>query len=207
MEIRELIFIFIVSFITNATPFFGAPYTIITSTIIIRHGASIEAIIEGIIISALGATLAKTIMFIIGVGLRKPLRQNKNVKFFMKYVSKRPFFIGLFITAILPFFPFDDYFFLIGGTSKASLIRMLSITFSAKIIKSGFEIPLEVYGIISIGRHLRFEPLLLGIISSVIFTILGILLFIIDIEKILNKIITTFKFIKLKFLSFKFSRI
>jgi hypothetical protein len=84
---------------------------------------------------------------------------------------------------------------------------MLSITFSAKIIKSGFEIPLEVYGIITIGRHLRFEPLLLGIISSVIFTILGILLFIIDIEKILNKIITTFKFIKLKFFSFKFSRI
>lgn len=125
--------------------FFGAPYTIITSTIILRHGASIEAIIEGIIISALGATLAKTIMFAIGVGLRRPLKQNKNVKFFMKYVSKRPFLIGLFITAILSFFPFDDYFFLIGETSKASLSKMLPITFSAKIIKSGFEIPLEVY--------------------------------------------------------------
>jgi len=128
-------------------------------------------------------------MFAIGVGLRRPLKQNKNVKFFMKYVSKRPFLIGLFITTILSFFPFDDYFFLIGGTSKASLSKMLPITFSAKIIKSGFEIPLEVYGIITIGKHFRFEPLLLGIISSIVFTILGTLLFIIDIENILNKII------------------
>ncbi|HLI46617.1 MAG TPA: hypothetical protein VKU94_05430 [Geobacterales bacterium] len=193
MDLREWIFIFLISFITNATPFFGAPYTIITSTIILRHGSTFNDLLEGIIVSALGATLAKNVMFGIGVVLRLPLKRNKNVSFFTRLVNRRSFFVGLLITAILPILPLDDFFFLIGGTSRASLFRMQAITFIAKLIKSGVEIPLEVFGIIVVARHIRFEPFYLGVISSVVFTILGILLFKIDVEKIYNRIMLYFR--------------
>jgi len=188
MDLREWIFIFIISFVTNATPFFGAPYTIITSTIILRHGSYMQDLLVGILISAAGATLAKSVMFAIGLILKIPLKRNKNVVFFMKLVRKRSFFVGLLITALLPILPLDDFFFLIGGTSNASLAKMLSITFGAKLIKSGIEIPLEVYGIIVIARNIRIEPFILGIISSLIFTVLGIALFKVDAEKLYDRL-------------------
>jgi len=197
MDFREWIFIFIISFVTNATPFFGAPYTIITSTIILRHGSNFQDLLEGILISATGATLAKSLMFAIGLILKIPLKRNKNVTFFMQIVKKRSFFLGLLITAILPILPLDDFFFLIGGTSNASLVRMLSITFVAKLIKSGIEIPLEVFGIIVISRHISLEPFILGIISSIIFTIIGIALFKIDAEKYYTKFLRFISRLKL----------
>ena len=199
MDLKEWIFIFIVSFITNATPFFGAPYTIITSTVILRHGSNFQDLLEGIFISALGATLAKIVMFGIGLVLRIPLKRNKNVNFFMRIVNRRSFFIGLLIAALLPILPLDDFFFLIGGTSRASLTKMQAITFISKLAKSGIEIPLEVYGIIEIARRIRFEPFLLGLISSIVFTILGIALFTVDVERIYNKIIQVFRNIKSSF--------
>lgn len=194
MDLREYLAIFIISFITNATPFFGAPYTIITSAIILRHNVTLQSLLEGITISALGATLAKAIMYSVGVILRKPLRNNKNVMLFMKVANKRSFFVALFISAVVPIFPLDDFVFLIGGTSKASIARMLFVTFLAKMIKSGVEIPLEVYGIIEISRILYIEAFNLALISSIALTILGILVFKIDIEIIYEKFKKYLKF-------------
>ncbi|MCY0873853.1 MAG: hypothetical protein OWQ47_02830 [Acidianus infernus] len=84
--------------------------------------------------------------------------------------------------------PLDDLVYLIGGTTKTSLISMLKISLLAKIIKSSIEIPIEAFGILQISEAIGISPLETGVISTVIMTILAIILFKIDWESIYRKI-------------------
>jgi|BEDMetMinimDraft_2_1075160.scaffolds.fasta_scaffold01757_5 uncharacterized membrane protein YdjX (TVP38/TMEM64 family) len=196
ITLREIIILFLISFISNATPFFGTPYTIIAVTILIRIGVDLYSFIIGVVVTGLGASLSKTVMYAIGLILRRPLKQNKNMAFLAKFVQFKSFYVTLFTLALIPFFPFDDYLFLGAGVVKSSLTKLLYITTLAKILKSAIEMTLELTGIIAITRITRsfgITELEIGIISTVIFVILGYVLFKIDLEKYYNKIKTFFE--------------
>lgn len=196
LTLREALIIFIISFISNATPFFGTPYTIIATTILLRSGLDLISLITVIFLTATGAAISKTVMYAIGLILRKPLKENKNMIFLSKFVHFRSFYITLFVLALIPFFPFDDYFFLGAGVVKSSLPRLLYITVLAKLLKSSVEIPLEIAGFITIihyTRRLGITELELGIISTAVFIVLGYILLKIDLEKWYSKTITFLK--------------
>jgi len=190
LTLHEIIFLFIISFIANATPFFGAPYTVIATTILLKAGFNLIDYLLVVVITGLGAGISKVVMYAIGVGLRKPLKETKNMKFLAKLVNTRSFYITLFILALLPLLPLDDYLFLGGGIVRANLEKMLTITILSKLTKSAVEIALEAAGLIVIAHYIRafgITEVELGIISSIIFVILGILFFKLDWEKYYEK--------------------
>jgi hypothetical protein len=103
ITLREIIILFLISFISNATPFFGTPYTIIAVTILIRIGVDLYSFIIGVVVTGLGASLSKTVMYAIGLILRRPLKQNKNMAFLAKFVQFKSFYVTLFTLALIPF--------------------------------------------------------------------------------------------------------
>ncbi|MCY0882940.1 MAG: hypothetical protein OWQ50_03885, partial [Acidianus infernus] len=161
---------------------------LVATTLLLKCGVTPINLAEAIILTGVGATVAKSFMYFIGLGARKALKRNKNVIFFSRFTSKKSFYIILFFTSIFPFLPLDDLVYLIGGTTKTSLISMLKISLLAKIIKSSIEIPIEAFGILQISEAIGISPLETGVISTVIMTILAIILFKIDWESIYRKI-------------------
>lgn len=193
MDYYYLALIFAISFASNATPFFGAPYTVISSTVLLRFGFTPLNFAEVVVASGVGAGIAKSVMYGIGYGVGSRLKHNKNVNFFHRIIGGRSFYLAIFITAVMPFFPFDDFVFLIGGAGKASLLKMMEVTIPSKVLKSSLEIGIEAEGLLQIGKITRISPVELGIISSVAFAVLGILLFKIDWEKLYLKVERHFK--------------
>ncbi|QGA53339.1 hypothetical protein GFS03_01445 [Sulfolobus sp. E5-1-F] len=184
---QELIVIFVISFITNATPFFGAPYTLITTSILIKSGVSPLSLILAIILSGLGASLSKLVMYALGIAIRKPLKNNKNILFIEKISKSYGFYVALLILSILPILPLDDYIFLAGGIAKLSVFKMVMVSIISKIIKSGIEIGIELTGISLVASLLDINAFELSIISAVVFALLGVLFFKLDWEKLLKK--------------------
>ncbi|WP_338604052.1 hypothetical protein V6M85_05600 [Sulfolobus tengchongensis] len=184
---QELIVIFVISFITNATPFFGAPYTLITASILLKYGVNPLSLVLAIIVSGLGASISKSVMYGVGIALRKPLKNNKNVKLIERISKSFGFYLGLLILSVLPFLPLDDYIFLAGGIAKISVLKMISISILGKILKSGIEISIEITGIRLIASLIGINTVELSIISIIVFTGLGIVLFKIDWEEILRR--------------------
>ncbi|EZQ01813.1 MULTISPECIES: hypothetical protein [Acidianus] len=187
MNLYYIIIIFAISVGTNAIPFFGTPYTLVASTLVIKSGINLINIIEAIAVTAIGAAIAKVFMYAVGYGVEKRIKTNKNISFFMKLVKGKPFYIALFILALLPLVPLDDFAFLVGGTAKAPLFRMFKITIGAKIIKSSIEIPIEVFGLIKVAEAIGVSAFELGIISSISFTVLFIIAYKLDWEEIYEK--------------------
>lgn len=179
-----LISVFLISLVSNILPFAGAPYTLVTTYFLLRIGINPIHVLIFIIISGIGAGIAKTFTYLLGIGVRKPLSKNKNLPLLKKFMNSKYFPIILFILAILPGLPLDDYLYIGGGVIKFSLLHMLKITVPAKIFKSGIEIPLELLGVINISSFLGISPTLLTIIFTIVFLILGIVLIKIDWEKI-----------------------
>lgn len=188
MDLDLLLVIFAISFVSNATPFFGAPYTLIASSILLKTGITFVNFVEVIIVTALGAATSKSIMYALGVAARRGLKNNKNVKFFSKFINTNSFYVTLFVTSVIPFLPLDDLIYLLGGVEKAKLLKMLEISFIAKIVKSSIQIPLEVFGILQISEVIGVAPLETGIISSIVLTVLAIILFKLDWEDLYRKI-------------------
>ncbi|AWR96513.1 hypothetical protein DFR86_02415 [Acidianus sulfidivorans JP7] len=188
MTIYLLLFIFAISFATNATPFFGAPYTIIASTILLKCGVNAVNFFEVVIFTALGAATSKSVMYVLGIGSRRGLKHNKNIIFFRRFINTKYFYITLFIFSIIPFLPLDDLVYILGGVEKAPLISMLEISYVGKIIKSLIEIPIEIFGILQISEAIGIKPVETGIISTIILVILAVALFKLDWEELYNRI-------------------
>ena len=178
------IFLFTISFVSNALPFGGAPYTLIGAFYAEKLG-----LVNVILITALGAASAKVVLYATGLGSRRLMERNKNYAFFERIVRKRSFLVALFITAIIPGLPLDDFLYLWGGSVKGDLLKMLAVTFAAKLLKSGVEIPLELRAL-SFASDLTGVNLLSNVYfqigSVVFFIVIGVILFVIDWEKTLN---------------------
>jgi hypothetical protein len=174
----RLFLLFLFSLVSNATAFFGASYTLIAAAELSAFGVNLTSFTLVVFVTALGATLGKIVIYFTAVGLQRSLLKNRNVRLLGTWLGKSGFYLGLFVTALLPILPFDDYVYIGAGANRGRLGPMLGVTFLAKLLKSAFEILLELSGLLEISRLTRgflgLSRLELSIVASVAFVILGI---------------------------------
>jgi hypothetical protein len=183
--------LFVVSLVSNATPFFGASYTLVATAELMSFGFSFEAFVFVVGITALGAALGKIVIYGGARGFKRQLSGNKNVQLLEQWMQHRRFLVGLFITAVVPLLPLDDYVFIGAGASKGRLTKMTSVTVAAKLVKSAVEIALEYGGILRIAtftrRYLGLSSFQLSLLLSMVFIVLGIFLFTYDWRRFLHR--------------------
>ena len=176
-----LIPLFLFSLISNATPFFGASYTFIATTELLANGVNLENFGLVVLVTAIGATLGKVIIYAGAQGFQGALLKNRNVRLIGRWLGRAGFYVTLFITALIPALPLDDYVYLGAGANNARLIPMLGVTYLAKLLKSSFEILLELTGIFGISRatnqFLGLSRLDISIILSILTIILGVAIY------------------------------
>jgi hypothetical protein len=176
--------LFVVSLVSNATPFFGASYTLIATSELISIGPSIQSFVAIVAITAIGAALGKIVIYGSAKVFQKQLAGNRNVKLLEPWLQNRRFLLAVFVAAVIPLLPLDDYIFIGAGGSKGKFYPMFSVTVGAKLVKSAVEIWLEFYGIVNIAHFTRHVLGLTGFQFSIILSIgmvaLGIFLFAYD---------------------------
>lgn len=185
-----MLLLFLLSLVSNATPFLGASYTFIATTELVSIGFNLESFAIVVFVTALGATLGKVVIYAGAVGFRQKLQGNKNVKLLGRWLGRSGFYVALFVTALIPVLPLDDYVYLGAGANRARLGPMLGVTFLAKLTKSAFEILLEFSGIVGIvfytHQYLGLSRIDLSIILTGVFIVLGIGIYKLDWEKWIN---------------------
>ena len=183
--------LFVVSLVSNATPFFGASYTLIATTELISFGFSFEAFALIVGITAFGAALGKIVIYGSAKVFEHQLAGNKNVQLLEQWLQHRRFLLAVFVAAVVPLLPLDDYIFIGAGGTKGRLLPMITVTTGAKLVKSTVEISLEFYGIVNIAyltRHyLGLTSLELSVILSLVMVVLGVFIFKYDWAKFLNR--------------------
>jgi hypothetical protein len=184
--------LFVVSLVSNATPFFGASYTLVATTYLISFGFSIQAFILVVMVTALGAALGKVVIYGGAKGFERQLSRNKNVQLLEQWMQHRGFYVALFVTAVVPLLPLDDYAFIGAGASEGKLTKMLAVTVAAKLLKSAVEVGLEYFGILRIAgltrRLFGLSSFQLSLILSVVFIALGVFLFKYDWQGLLDRL-------------------
>lgn len=187
----RLLIIFLISLVANATAFFGASYTLIATAELVAFGVNLASFLTIVFVTALGATLGKLVIYYTAVGLKGSLQKNKNVKLLGTWLGRSGFYVGLFVTALLPVLPLDDYVYIGAGANRAKLAPMLGVTFLAKLAKSSFEILLEISGVLEISkltnRFLGLSRFQISVLASVAFIALGIAIYKIDWEPIVTE--------------------
>jgi hypothetical protein len=176
-----------ISFASNALPFFGASYTLLATSELMALGFSVENFLLIVAVTAIGATLAKIILYSGALGLRKQLIKNKNMSLLGLWLQRRSFYLALFLTAIVPALPLDDYIYIGAGANKAKLAPMIGLTLVAKIGKSLAEIYVEFTGILGISEILKVSGLEFSLFLSALFIVLGVVLYKLDWESLLKK--------------------
>ncbi len=177
------LFVLIVSFLSNVTPFAGASYTLLATLQLTLLGFSPFNFFVLVLVSAVGATLAKVVIYYGAFGLKSLLTRNKNVRLIGRYSSSDVFYFVLFVTALLPVFPFDDFIYIGAGATSASLGLMSGVTFAAKILKSALEIALEFTILRDLSKILGVHQVELTVTLTAIFVGIGVLVYKIDWEK------------------------
>lgn len=176
-----------ISFASNALPFFGVSYTLLATSELMALGFSVENFLLIVTVTAIGATLAKIILYSGALGLRKQLIKNKNMSLLGLWLQRRSFYLALFLTAIVPALPLDDYIYIGAGANKAKLAPMIGVTLVAKIAKSLAEIYVEFTGILGISEILKVSGLEFSLFLSALFIVLGVVLYKLDWESLLKK--------------------
>lgn len=181
--------VFMVSFISNATPFFGAAYTIYASLILMSIRPNTVTLILFIAITALGAALSKNIMYLLGVALSRPMAKNRNLKFIRALLKLGFLWVIVVILAVIPGLPLDDYLYVGTGAARVSMARLNAYVLLGKLIKSCIEIPIELtlfnatYSALSMFGLGKLE---FQVVFAVIFTAMGIILYKLDWWSIYN---------------------
>lgn len=192
-----MIFLFFISFVANATAFFGASYTLIATAELSATGVDLWSFTTVVVVTAIGATLGKTVVYYSAFELKNSLRKNRNVRLLGTWIGKTGFYLGLFVTALLPVLPLDDYVYIGAGANRGRLAPMLGVTLVAKLAKSAFEIFLELSGLLEISSltegALGLSRFQLSIIASVAFVVLGITIYKLDWEPLVERALKLFR--------------
>jgi hypothetical protein len=182
----RLLILFLVSLVSNATAFFGASYTLIATAELAATGVDLQSFTLVVFVTALGATIGKVVIYYSALGLKGTLQKNRNVRLLGTWLGKSGFYVGLFVTALLPVLPLDDYVYIGAGANRGKLAPMLSVTFLAKLAKSAFEILLELSGLLEITKlthhFLGLSRFQLSVVASAAFVVLGIVIYKVDWE-------------------------
>ncbi len=179
-----VIFVLAVSFLSNVSPFVGASYTLLATLQLTLLGLTPFNFGLVVLISAVGATLAKVVIYFGAFGFRGMLVRNKNVRLVGRYSSTDSFYLILFVTALMPVFPFDDFIYIGAGATSASLAPMSVVTLAAKLVKSTIEIALEYTVLGDLARLFGLHRLDLTIALSALFIAIGILAYKVDWESL-----------------------
>jgi hypothetical protein len=183
--------LFVVSLVSNATPFFGASYTLVATAELITFGFSLQAFLLVVGITALGAVIGKLVIYGGAEAFNRALSKNRNVQLLARWLRHRRFLVAVFLTAVIPILPLDDYLYIAAGAAKSSLAPIVSVTIAAKVVKSTVEIWLEFMGIVNVvnlTKHfLGISGFEFSAILSVGFVILGIFLFKYDWGQVLGR--------------------
>jgi membrane protein DedA with SNARE-associated domain len=182
------LFVLIVSFLSNVSPFFGASYTLLATLQLTLIGPSPFNFLVVVLVSAIGATLAKTAIYFGAFELKGIIGKNKNVQLIGRNSTKRKFYLALFVTALLPILPLDDFIYIGAGASAASLSLMALVTLLAKILKSGFEIAIELTILKGIGQAFGLDRLDITLVLIAVFFVIGILIYRVDWEKTYRRV-------------------
>jgi hypothetical protein len=175
-------FVLLVSFLSNVSPFVGASYTLMATLQLTLLGFTPFNFLAIVVLSAIGATLAKVVIYYGGLGFKDTLLRNKNVRLIGRSSKSEKFYVVLFATALLPVFPFDDFIYIGAGAASASLGLMSLVTLSAKLLKSGVEVALEFTILRDLAAVFGYHQLDLTIALTAAFLIIGILVYQVDWE-------------------------
>jgi hypothetical protein len=184
-----VIFVLVVSFLSNVSPFAGASYTLLATLQLTFLGFTPFNFLTIVLISAIGATLAKVVIYYGAFGFRGFLLRNKNVRLIGQSSKSEKFYLILFLTALLPVFPFDDFIYIGAGATSASLGLMSLITLSAKFVKSGIEVALEFTILRDLAATFGYHQLDLTIALTAAFIVIGILVYQLDWEGTYKRIL------------------
>jgi hypothetical protein len=180
--------VFITSFLSNVSPFVGASYTLLAALQLTLLGVTPYNFGVVVIVSAIGATLAKVVIYLGAFGFKDVLLRNKNVRLIGKYLAKESFYLVLFVAALLPVFPFDDYIFIGAGANSASLGLMSMVTFGSKVIKSTVEIALEVTILKDLSSVFGLHRIDLTIALTAVFIVIGVAVYKVDWEALYARV-------------------
>lgn len=191
LSLLSILFLFVIAFISNATPFFGASYTLLATTVLFAYGFTINAFVLVVLVTAIGASLAKLVLYYGGKSAKGQLRKNRNVNLLERWLRHRSFLAVVFVTAVIPGLPLDDYVYIVAGANSAKLVRLFTVTFLAKLVKGFIEIGLEYasFGQIFPETGLfGLSRLVTSILLSVVFLLFGIIFFKLDMEKLFSRL-------------------
>lgn len=191
LSLLSILFLFVIAFISNATPFFGASYTLLATTVLFAYGFTINAFVLVVLVTAIGASLAKLVLYYGGKSAKGQLRKNRNVNLLERWLRQRSFLAVVFVTAVIPGLPLDDYVYIVAGANSAKLVRLFTVTFLAKLVKGFIEIGLEYasFGQIFPETGLfGLSRLVTSILLSVVFLLFGIVFFKLDMEKLFSRL-------------------
>jgi len=183
--------LFVVALVSNATPFFGASYALVAITELMAFGFSIDAFILVVLVTAAGAALGKLIIYGAAKGFERRLSKNKNVQTLAKWLEDQRFLVAVFVSAVIPLLPLDDYIYIGAGAAKTRIVPMFSVTIAAKLVKSAFEIGLGYLGLVRIVNVMThtfgMNRLEFSVFLSILFIVLGIVIFTIDWETLTHR--------------------
>ena len=183
-----LALVFAVSFLSNVSPFVGASYTLFAVLYLTLIGPTPVNFVAIVIVSAAGATVAKAVIYFGAFGFRNLLLRNRNVRLIGRYSSREEFFLVLFVTALLPVFPFDDYIYIGAGATSVSLGLMAAVTLLAKIVKSVVEIALEYTILRDLSGLFGIHRVDLTLLLTGAFIVIGIAVYKLDWEGVYHRI-------------------
>lgn len=175
-----VISIFAVAFLSNVFPFLGASYALYATLQLTELGISPANFVVVVWSSAVGATLAKVAIYYGAFGLRRHLAGNKNVQLIGRNSGRGSFFAVLFVAAVLPFLPIDDYIFIGAGATKAPILSLSSVALLAKFFKSAFEVVAILAIIKEVGALFHFQSLEATLLLAVGFVLLGVIFYSVD---------------------------
>ena len=178
-----MVVVLVVSFLSNVSPFVGASYTLLATLYLTLIGFTPLNFVAVVIVSAIGATLAKVVIYFGAFGFRDVLVKNKNVRLIGRYSSTETFYLVLFVTSLLPVFPFDDFIYIGAGATSATLGLMSMVTLTAKVVKSAIEIALEFTILRDLSQLFGLHSVELTILLTAVFICIGILVYKVDWEK------------------------
>ena len=182
-----VIFVLVVSFLSNASPFVGASYTLLTTLQLSLLGFTPFNFATLVFLSAVGATLAKVVIYYGAFGARGLLLKNRNVRLIGRSSTSDRFYLALFVSALVPIFPLDDFIYIGAGATSVSLGLMAVVTLAAKIVKSGVEIVLEFAVLSDLSGLFGGHQVELTVALTALFIAIGIVAYRVDWEGLYRK--------------------
>lgn len=183
------VFVLAVSFISNVSPFFGASYTLLATLQLTLLGFTPFNFVAVVVLSAIGATLAKVVIYYGAFGFRDLLLRNKNVRLIGRSASSPKFYAALFVTALMPVLPLDDFIYIGAGASSTSIGLMTAITYAAKTIKSLVEVALEFTILSDLRTLFNFRSIDVTVVLTSLFLVIGVLVYQVDWEAAYRRLV------------------